>query len=184
MKNLSSLISLPAKASAKSGQYFSQKGFTLVELLLSMGLLTIILGVLTTIFGSIIDVSLESRSASALDQDARFVMARLSYDMQRSDQIVSPSAPSTSTSPSLTMRIGTVDYTYDLDGSGNLRLTTDTGEDNLNSSTVEVSNLTFQRLGVGDATDTVQVKFDLTSRVQRRNGYETESFQTTIGGDR
>jgi prepilin-type N-terminal cleavage/methylation domain-containing protein len=167
------------KMFVKSGSF--RAGFTLVELLMSMGLMTVILGVLTGIFGSIIDVSLESRSASALDQDGRYITARLSYDMQRSSGIVTPSAPSAVTGPTLTITIDSVDYTYGLDGSGNFTLTNDFGTNNLNSSTVEVSNLTFQRIGIGDATDTVQIKFDLTSRIRRASGFETKSIQTTLG---
>ncbi|HSW87852.1 MAG TPA: hypothetical protein VLG12_01695, partial [Candidatus Saccharimonadales bacterium] len=62
-----------------------------------------------------------------------------------------------------------------------LILTDDTGPNNLNSNSTQVSNLTFQRLGIGNMTDTVQVKFKLSSKIKQTKGIETKNFQTTIG---
>lgn len=157
------------------------KGFTLVELLMSMAILSILIGVMTGIFTAIIDTSLDSVSTSAVDQDGKFIVARLTYDMQRASEIVAPSVPSSTTNPSLTIKVDSVDYTYNQDGSGNLRLTNSSGSDNLNSSTIQVSDLSFQRLGVGNATDTIQMKFRLTSKIKQAKGSETKFFQTTLG---
>lgn len=157
------------------------KGFTLIELIMSMGIMAILIGVMTGIFGSTIDASLDSQATSGVDQDGRFIVARLAYDMQRASQIVTPAVPGSTTNPSLTIKINSIDYTYSLSGSGNLQLTDNTGPNNLNSNTTQVSNLTFQRLGIGDTTDTVQVKFKLTSRIRETKGSETKDFQTTLG---
>lgn len=155
-------------------------GFSLIELVMSMGILAIIISVLMGVFGSIIDVSLESRSASGLDQDARFIVARLTYDMQRANRIITPINPSTIPENTLTIDIGSINYSYRLDGSGNLVLENNLGTNQLNSSTVEVSNLSFQRLGVGDETDTIQVKLNLTSKIKKQSGFESKSVQTTL----
>ncbi|HUQ84939.1 MAG TPA: prepilin-type N-terminal cleavage/methylation domain-containing protein [Candidatus Limnocylindrales bacterium] len=157
------------------------KGFTLIELVMSMGILSILIGVMTTLFGQIIDTSLDSQSTSGIDQDGKFVIARLAYDMQRASEIVIPATPSATTSASLTIKINPIDYTYALDGSGNLQLTNDLGVNSLNSNATQVSDLSFQRLGVGNRTDTVQVKFRLTSKIKQTKGIETKSFQTTLG---
>ncbi len=157
------------------------KGFTLVELIMSIGILSILIGVMTTLFGQIIDTSLDSRATSGIDQDGKFIIARLAYDMQRASDIITPPIPGSTTSNSLTIKVNSIDYTYDSDGGGNMRLTNNNGANILNSNTTQVSDLTFQRLGIGDTTDTVQVKFRLTSRIKETSGTETKSFQTTLG---
>lgn len=157
------------------------KGFTLVELIMSMGLLTILIGVMTALFGAIIDTSLDSTATSGVDQDGKYIIARLTYDLQRSSEIVAPAVPSATTAPALTIKVDSIDYTYSLDSNGNFQLSNDYGDNVLNGSTTVVSDLSFQRIGVGDATDTVQMKFRLTSKVKETSGVETKAFQTTIG---
>lgn len=156
-------------------------GFTLIELTMSLGIMAILIGVLTGVFGSIIDTSLDSSATSGVDQDGRYIVARLAYDMQRATQIITPATPGSATSTTLTIKINSIDTTYSLSGSGDLLLTDNTGPNNLNSNTTQLSNLTFQRLGVGDTTDTIQVKFKLTSKIKQAKGTETKNFQTTIG---
>jgi type II secretory pathway pseudopilin PulG len=157
------------------------KGFTLVELIMSMGLLTILIGVMTALFGAIIDTSLDSTATSGVDQDGKYIMARLAYDMQRATSITSPPVPSSTTATSLTLAIDGSSYTYDLDGSANIRLSDGVESNNLNNHSIQVSDLSFQRLGIGNTTDTVQVKFRLTSKINETSGIETKAFQTTIG---
>ncbi len=156
------------------------RGFTLIELIMSLGILSILIGVLTTLFGQILDTSLDSRATSGVDQDGKFIIARIAYDMQRASDIVTPSAPGSITSPTLTIKVNSIDYTYDVSG-GNLRIANNFGVNNLNSTTTQVSDLTFQRLGIGNTTDTVQMKFKLTSKIKETSGTEAKSFQTTLG---
>ncbi len=157
------------------------KGFTLVELTMSIGIMLLLMSVMTGIFGSIVDTSLDSNATSGVDQDGRYITARLAYDMQRATQIVTPAVPGSTTSTTLTVKINSIDYIYSLNANGDLQLTDNLGANNLNSNTTQVSNLTFQRLGIGDTTDTVQVKFRLTSRIKENSGNETKLFQTTLG---
>lgn len=159
---------------------FNKKGFTLIELLMASGILMILMGVLTSVFGSIIDAQNDSQATSGVDQDGRYVVARLVYDMQRASEIVSPATPSTTTQSTLTLKINTVDNIYSLDGSGNLQVNNDLGVNLLNSHTTKIENLTFQRIGIGGNTDTVQVKFRVVSRIQEAAGNESRDFQTTL----
>ena len=161
-----------------------QRGQTLVELLLYMGLLTILLSVLSSIFGSTIDAQLESKSTSSVDQDGRYIIARLEHDFNSIDatstNISTPATPGSTTS-TLTITISSVNNTYSL-SNGNLQLTNSNGTDNLNSSDTKVSNLSFTRIGTGSSKDTVQASFTLTSTTQRTKGAETRNFQTTLSG--
>jgi len=156
------------------------KGFTLVELLIYMGLLSIILVVLSQIFGSILDAQLESEATSSVHRDGRFILSKLTYDVHRANSIVLPASLGAS-STSLQLDISGIN-TYSLNN-GNLELTDSLGTNNLNSGDTIVSNLTFTRIGnsVANAKNTVRIFYTVTSKVIRPKGLETKDFQTTIG---
>src|SRR3990172_1905169 len=65
-------------------------GFTLIEIIIYMALLSIFLLTLTDIFVSILDVQLESDATSAVEQDGRFILSRISYYIPRATDISTP----------------------------------------------------------------------------------------------
>lgn len=155
-----------------------QKGFTLVELLIYMGLLSILVGILSTIFVSIIDVQLNSRATSNVEQDGRFILARLTHDIQSASSIVSPNAAGGSGN-SLQIHVDSTNYTYSLNN-GNLQVTSGSEVNNLNGVNTRVSGLTFLRVGDGDNDDTVRINFTVSSTTSGPNT-ESRSYQTTLG---
>ena len=167
----------------------TQRGFTLIELVIYIGILSILLGVLSSIFTAIVDVQLESEATSSVDQDGRYLLAKLSYDVQQlnpyahsTDAVVIPANPG-DTSDTMQLNINSILYTYSLDANDNLQVT-DSGAGNsyqLNSYDTSVSNVSFTRVGSGDSNDTVQVSYTINSRTKERSGQETKSFQTTLG---
>jgi prepilin-type N-terminal cleavage/methylation domain-containing protein len=158
-----------------------QKGFTLVELLIYIGMISILFTVLAQIFGAILDDQLESEATSSVQQDGRFILSRFSYDIQRADDIVIP-ADLGDQSSSLQLTITGVNYIYDLNN-GNLELTNDIGTNTINSSDSTISGLSFTRIGnsVANAKNTVQIQYTVTSKIIRPKGLETKDYQTTIG---
>lgn len=159
----------------------ARSGFTLVELLIYIGIMSILFTILAQIFSSIIDVQLESEANSAVQQEGRFILSRFTYDIHRANTIVTPGALG-GQSNSLQLTINGVNYTYAL-VSGNLQLTNALGTNNLNGPDISVSNLSFTRLGnsVANAKNTIQISYTVTSKVVRPKGPETKDFQTTIG---
>jgi len=155
-----------------------KKGFTQIELLVSMGLLMILIGVLTTVFGQILDVQLESKAVSSVDQNGRYILARLAYDFRSANDIVLPVNPG-DTSSSLQISKNSVDYIYGL-SSGNLTLTVGSTTENINNYAADISNLTFTRVGSGNTNDTIRVGFTVTSKTQQAHGNNTKNFQTTL----
>lgn len=160
------------------------KGFTLIELLIYVAIFSSLIGVLSNAFGSILDAQLESKSYSAVDQDGRYILAKLSYDFRSADSAetvhnsyISPSASSSGTT--LHMVINSIDTTYNLND-GYLKIINNIGANNLNSSETKVSNLSFQRIGPGDNKDTVRVSFTLTSVAKRGAKQDVKDFQTTL----
>jgi len=155
-----------------------QAGFTIVELLIYMGVFSILLVALSGVFTSIAEVQLESKSTSDVDQDGRYILAKLTHDMHNASAIVAPVALGTA-STSLQITLNSINYTYSL-SNGKLQVTDGTDTYDLNSVGTTVSGVTFTRIGSGTNNDTIQVDYVVTSTTQRPNGAETRSYQTTL----
>lgn len=155
------------------------RGFTMVELLIYMGIFMILLTAITTIFTSVVSVQLEAESYSSVQLDGRFLLNRFIYDIQRASTIISPTLGNQA--QSLQLRINNATYTYTTDGSNNITITNGLGTDVLNSYDTSVSNLAFQQIGNVGGKNTVKISFTLTSRVISSGTSNTKSFQTTIG---
>ena len=155
------------------------KGFTLIELSLFMGLFMVIIGILMTLFSSIVQKQLEVQSISAVEADSKYILSRLTYDIQRSDAIVVPSELGNTTS-SLVLIINGDTYTYDLLGS-TFRITDNIGTYQLNGTRSTVSNVSFTRLGNTAGSHAVEVTYTITSTVSQTQGPETKTVHTVIG---
>lgn len=157
-----------------------ERGLTLVELIVSMGLMSIFMLVLTDIVVAVGDVQTESEAASAVAQDGRYILARLSYDIQRADSIATPPFPGASSTTMVLTIGGGVAHTYTVSG-GNLQVTASSLTDNLNSSETTVSGFSIQRYGNSGGKDTLTINFTLTSDAVRDSGAEVKTFTTTVG---
>ncbi len=163
----------------KDNNRATKKGFTLIEILIYMGILSVLLVIFIDMFATLVNKQLEVESDSALQQDSNYLLSKISYDFGLAKNIVAPAAPG---SPSATLRLlmgSEFDDYYLKDGniissrSGTLA--------QLNSSETTISNLTFQRLGIGDKSDVIQLKCTITSTVKKQSGYEVIQFATTLG---
>lgn len=159
-----------------------KRGYTLIELLVFMGIVSILLVMLTNMLASIIDVRQESESISSIEQDGNYILARFAYDIQRAQTINSPASLGQN-GFSLDISIDGINNLYNLNN-GILTVTNNNGILQFNSANSSVSNLNFLRLGnAGDTAreDTVRVNFTVTSRIVRSSGPEAKNFQTTVG---
>jgi competence protein ComGC len=157
----------------------SRSGITLIEMLIYSALFSILVVVLSEILLSTLEVRIESQANAAVNQDSRFLLSRLSYDIQRSSAITVPNALGGSGGV-LTLTIGGANTTYQLAGNA-VTITNTNGTDALSSPESSMSALTFKRLGNVGGKESVQVKFTVTSVARKDSGAESRSFQTTIG---
>lgn len=155
------------------------RGFTLVELLIYMGLLAIIILVFTEIFISIIDNQLSSRNTSNVADDGRYIYSRFIYDVNSGQSITQPSEFG-STSAALTLVIGGQNYTYSLINN-NLTITDPTGVHALNGYGSSISALLFTKVGTTSAKSTVRINFTVKGITTTRGILDQQSFQTTAG---
>lgn len=159
-----------------------QKGFSLVEILVYMGLFSILLIPLMKLFTSTVDVRLESEATSSVAQDGRYILSKLSYDIHRASTVNSPSLGNSDSTLHIS---GTgIDYTYKVDGDNLVVINNIVGlaEDSLNSEGTTIPQITFNTLGNGTGKKVVQVSVQVQSKVIRQgNRKELKTFQTIVG---
>lgn len=157
------------------------KAFTLIELVIFMGLMAIFLTIISSIFIQSLDIQLEAESVSSVEQDGRYILNRLSYDISRSLVINNPSSPG-STSAVLTFTANNIVYTYALSGS-NVVFSDSSTSAQVNSYNSTISGLQFIRRGNGNPGNktTITATFTVTSKIIRENGAETKTFSGTFG---
>ena len=160
--------------------FLKNGGTTLIELIIYMGLLSIFLTVLTDVFSSIINVQLESKSVSSVEENGRYILSRLTYDIRRATSISAPAVIGT-TSPNLTLVSGGSNYTYSTNGTV-LNLTSPLGTNSISGIDTQISNLEFRRIGNSSGKNTLVISFVITSAIRKMgNSPESKTIETTIG---
>ena len=154
-----------------------ERGFTLVEVIITMGLLSIFLVVLATIFTASVDVQVRSRGYSSVSSDGRYLLARLDYDIARASAVTTPSSLGSS-SGSLVLTIGGSTYTYAISGTG-LQLTTPAGSGMLTSSDDAITSVSFTKLGNAGGLETIRYAFTLTSKNTQTRNTASQTFTST-----
>lgn len=167
------------KLSIVTYQLSIQKGFTLVELVLFMGLMLLLIGITTSVFTTAVNIQLESVSASSVQQDERYLVAKLKYDIERASAIILPATKGVAET-TIQLSIGGLTNTYSV-SDGNLQVTASGITNNLNGYDITVSDFSVTRIGnTGGVEDTLTVSFTLTSKTKKDSGYESEDVQTTF----
>ncbi len=151
-----------------------QAGFSILELLIYMGVSAFLLGSLTQIFVLISRLRLDTQASSELQQDGMFLLSRMSYDLARSGTITTPALGSQGAILQTDM------IKYSLDANNHIQITDLSGSDMISGYDTTVSGLNFLHLKSG-SKDNVQVSFTLTSKVVKAGGSQTKQFITTIG---
>lgn len=151
-------------------------GFTIIEFLLYIGILSILLLVFADLFISMARLRTETESTSNVQQDSSYLINKFIYDIHRASTVSIPADP-LDQSPFLNLVINGVNYSYSLQG-GNLVLSDGS---RLNGYDTTISNLQFTRLGQGDTHDVIKINFTVNSLVKNQTGYETQSYETVVG---
>lgn len=160
----------------------NNKGFTLIELILYMGLFSILIGILTSVFMSILNNQLHAETIASTDENGRYLLQRLTYDINKSKTINTPVTSGMQTN-NLQLTINNINYSYSLDVNGNVQIkdiTNNLGPYNLNDYDTTVSAMTFKRIGSAGGANTIQVGFTVISTIANKTN-QSKSFVTTIG---
>lgn len=166
-------LSPPGTKYPRNPREGGRQGFTIIELLLSIGLLTILLGVLTNFLLTTLDVQLRVTSLSNVEQDARYLALRLEYDVRRATSMTIPAIDG-QTDTSTTLLIDGSSHTFSIQN-GSLTLTSPAGTDALTSAEVTITSFSVMRVGNTGNGDTLRFQYTLAS------GTETKDYQTSVG---
>ncbi len=156
-----------------------KKGFTIVELIIYMGMLSLMILVMTDIFSSIVDVRKESEAVTVVEQDGNYILSKLFYDISHATSITTPASLGAS-GATLQLVINGVTNTYSLNN-GNLEVVNNNGTNVLNSVNSAISNISFLRVGNVSGKNTIQLTFTVTSRIIQSSGVESKVYQTSAG---
>lgn len=155
-----------------------KKGFTVIELMLYMGIFSVLIAVLSGIFLSIMELQLSTHSTSQITQNANFIFSRLHYDLYRTSAVSIPGLAG-ETSDNLSINIAGQNYTYSLSGS-DLIMVNPSGSYSLNSNDVSITGFSVTRLGSA-GNDNINIDLTLQSNVTPLNkSPETVSFSQSF----
>ena len=158
------------------------RGFTLLELLLYMGIFSILTLTLFQLFTMVLDTQLESQSTSSVLQDGQYILNRFNYDIRQAKNVSAP--PVGTELATLELLINSITYVYTLTN-GNITIASTGAQttDQLKSSNTNASALSFTHISdtKGGNTDTVTISFTLNSNISERGSPQAESFKTTVG---
>lgn len=156
-----------------------QRGFTIIEMTIYIGLMSILILVLTRIFISALDTQVESESVTNVQQDGRFILARLNYDISLASSVTSPASMGAQASSLTLVRDGQT-ITYSL-ANGDLTRTDSQGSARVNYENVDVEEASFQKIGNTGGKPTVVVNLRLSSMASMGTLGETDTFRSVIG---
>lgn len=162
---------------SQKGQPAGRQGFTLIELLMYIGLTSILIAVMSQVFLATLGVRLESQATTSVQQDGRYSMARLAYDIRRAKEITAPTLGASQSGMTLVINEDGADrtYVYGLNGS-DLILTVGSDVTGLNSDGSRVSGLSITRIG-----NTLGITLTLEDSSEVAIGGQTLELKSAVG---
>lgn len=152
------------------------KSFTLIELIIYIGIFSIMMLVLLDIFISSLKTKNITESTAYVNQDARFIFAKLSNDINNANSIDLPALGEVTST--LTLILYGNQETFRINN-GNLELIDDSGTHVLNSINTIITNLAFHRLGNQGGKNSIKINITIESKALVNNRRQIINMQTT-----
>ncbi|MDH5533317.1 MAG: prepilin-type N-terminal cleavage/methylation domain-containing protein [Candidatus Pacebacteria bacterium] len=151
-----------------------QSGFSLVELLMYMGLSMIILIIITGLFASVINIRGEAEKTSSVERDGRYMISRLTYDINRAQEIIEPALLGDS-STTLQLVIDGQTVTYQIINN-KLSFTDSTGTYAINNKDVNMTIFNVTRLGNEGGKNGIQAETQIVSQNESEGKIESREY--------
>ncbi len=166
----------------KVTKLLTQKGTSLIEVILYIALFSIIIVVVVDLLMTSGSLKTESESQSGIQDDAALINSRLSYEIRNADALTSP-ATIGQIANSLNLTTGSEVHNFSLSGNNFVyqkTLGATVTSANLNSSLTAVSNLTFQALGFSGGKLSIKADYTLTELKAIQQGNQTKNYEIIV----
>ncbi|HSX07439.1 MAG TPA: type II secretion system protein [Candidatus Saccharimonadales bacterium] len=164
--------SLPSKTAA-------QRGYTLLELLLYMAIISILLAATTAFLGVTVDARVKNQTVAEVNDQGVAVMDYIMQTIRNASSITAPAAAASSTSLTLVVPTGSLSPTvFSLSGTTLQVKEGAAAAVSLTNSKVQVTSLTFTNLTRSGTSGAVQVSFVM-SRTNP-NAHNEYDYQKTF----
>ena len=142
------------------------RGFTLIEILIYMAIMSITIGASLTAVFNLLEGSGKLNSTARIEEEANFIFKKLEWAFGDASAILNPAAGSSGQSVSVTKTgFDENPIVFGL-SSGNITMQTGGGQENaLNSESIEVNALTFQHIASdGEKPEGLRSSFTLNGK--------------------
>lgn len=169
------------KSSDKAGN--ARMGYTLIELLLYVGIVGTLLVAMSTFFATVAEARIKNQTISEVDQQGTAAMEYMSRTIRNATSITSPAAGASAASLTLVVPTGALSPTVFSLSSSALRVQEAAGAPvTLTGGKVQVTALTFANLTRSGTSGIVQISMTL-SRINpsNLNAYDyQQTFVTSV----
>lgn len=122
----------------------SKKGFSLIELVVAMGIFTLAVTMATAIFVTINRLNIRGVAMKDAQQNARLALEEISRTVRGSKEVsITPIPPPSVSTQQLTIKTDTTSYVFSVSGNGILQKTEGSLTSNITSDRVLVEELKF-----------------------------------------
>lgn len=155
-----------------------KKAFSLIELIIFMGIFSILIFIFTDIFVSALKTKTLEEATASVNQDANFILTKLQYDVNNASSITQPELGATS--GSLYMTIDGVGVLYRINA-GSLERVVGTEAISLNGYNSTITSLSFRNIGISEGKSSVKIFLTIESKGKVNNRSEFINLETTAG---
>ena len=157
-----------------------RNGVTLIELLIFVGIFTIVMGTFVTMLVAITNVQTHQSSQAAVTRESQFLLQQIQYNVELASVIDIPQDTATTTLR-LRMPSAAIDPTIISVSSGTVYIQQGNGPQvALTSAKVSVSNLSFTRRANPPGHDSVSTAFTIAYNTSNFGQMFSEIFQTSV----
>lgn len=157
----------------------NSKGVTIVELIIYLGLSTIMLVVLSELFVSILDESVETQNYSAVQTDGRYILGRLKTQLNNADAVVVPANLGETTDELVLTLAGTTHRYHGVDDK--LYLSDGTGDYLVSHLDTSITGVFFTRTGNVSGKPVILIEFVSSSGSPGTAQFESQVFKGAGG---
>lgn len=161
-----------------------KKGITIVEMLVYLGLSTILMLTLAELFAGVLEESTKTQNYSAVQTDGQYVMTRLRNHISAASQIMVPASLGDS-STELQILVDGITYRYYLannpQGVSQLYMNDGAADYLVSSVDSSVTDVSFVRTGNANGSPVINIQFTSSSGVAGTVQHETQVYKGAGG---